>query len=478
MLQNEPRVANQSPLLSEKDARRREFVLNGNLWRVLFTIGTPLAVYQSLGQIFKILDTMIASHISAESVSTVAYLSQINMMFAALGGGLAVGASIKVSEAYGAGDYPLVKKRISTLFAFCLILGALIVCLIPFTPLLLRMANTPELFIQSGADYFNIGLLDIAVTFFNNAYIAVERARGNTVKILWLNSAAIAMKLGATAAFVYIFNGGVTMIGVATLLSDLLILVCGCWALHRAVGIFSFSCSQITFSRKVAGPMVWLSIPVVAEKAAFSFGKVVVNSMSTVYGELTVGALGISNHLGGLTTNPQNGFQEGGVTVISQNVGAGNFERALDAFKRLLVINGLFGLAGCSLTLAFLPALSALFSAGNPSFQIMIRHVYQYEAWGAPALGLCSAALALLYGFGYTRITLCINFCRVFLFRIPVLWGLQNFTALGSESVGVVMLVSNLLVSLMALALSAAAIRQICLTHGAVFFRALRRETC
>ena len=96
-------------------------------------------------QLFKIFDSMMAAHISATAVSTVAYLSQINMMLSALGGGLAVGASIKISEAYGSGDFQLVKKRVSTLFAMCAILGlALLVILVPFTPQFLRLAKTPE----------------------------------------------------------------------------------------------------------------------------------------------------------------------------------------------------------------------------------------------------------------------------------------------------------------------------------------------
>ena len=73
-----------------------------------------LALYQSLNQLFKIFDSMMASHIGASSVSAVAYLSQINLMLSSLGGGLAVGASIKISEAYGAGDFLLVKRRVSS----------------------------------------------------------------------------------------------------------------------------------------------------------------------------------------------------------------------------------------------------------------------------------------------------------------------------------------------------------------------------
>lgn len=60
----------------------------------------------------------MAAHISANAVSTVAYLSQINMAISALGGGLAVGASIKISEAYGEGNFELVKRRVSTLLLY------------------------------------------------------------------------------------------------------------------------------------------------------------------------------------------------------------------------------------------------------------------------------------------------------------------------------------------------------------------------
>ena len=66
--------------LTPKDQAFRDFSLNGNMWRVVLQVGMPLALYQSLNQIFKILDTMMASHISASSVSAVAYLSQINLM--------------------------------------------------------------------------------------------------------------------------------------------------------------------------------------------------------------------------------------------------------------------------------------------------------------------------------------------------------------------------------------------------------------
>ena len=84
-------TANNEPAadLTEKDRAFRAFVREENMWKVVFYVCTPLALYQSLNQIFKIFDSMMASHIGASSVSAVAYLSQLNLMLSALGGVLA-----------------------------------------------------------------------------------------------------------------------------------------------------------------------------------------------------------------------------------------------------------------------------------------------------------------------------------------------------------------------------------------------------
>ena len=170
--------------------------------KVLLRTGTPLAFYQALNTLYKMLDSLMASHINAEAVSAVAYLSQINITVSAIGMGLSMGSSLKISEAYGAGDYGLVKQRVSNLFAMVGILDILLLSCIPFTGFLLKAARTPEELIAIGSTYFNIELAGLAVAFFNNAYIAVERSRGNTKRIFRLNMIVIVLKLAFTA-FLY-----------------------------------------------------------------------------------------------------------------------------------------------------------------------------------------------------------------------------------------------------------------------------------
>ena len=438
--------------LNSRDRRFLDMSLNAPMWKVVLYVGTPLALYQGLAALFMILDTLMASHISKESVSAVAYLSQLRLMLSSVGGGLAVGAGIQISRAYGEGDFLLVRKRVSTLYATSLSVGLLMLAVIlPFTGGFLRLAGTPPELIAVGRQYFIVQLFVMVVNFLNDVYIAVERARGNARRIFLLNIAVIIVKLSLTALFVYVLESGLVMIAVASLLSELTMFAFAVRFSLIGDSAFSFSPKAVSFREpRVLEPMVRQSVPVIAEKGLFAFGKTIVNSMCTVYGALMVGAMGVSNNLGAITTNPQNGYQEGSSAIISQNYGAGRFRRVLDAFYATAVISMLLGALISGLELWQLHFLSGLFDGGSEDFRRMIALVYRYEALGAVPLGFNAAVMALLYGLGKTQLTLVLNFSRVFVFRIPVFWFLQHCTNFGEASVGIVMMVSNISVTLAA----------------------------
>ena len=436
--------------LNKRDERYLNMSLNDNMWKVILYIGTPLAMYKMLSQIFAILDTMMAAHISKESVSAVAYLSQVNHILSAVGGGLAVGAGIKISHAFGQGDFDLVKKRVSSLYILCLSVGVLMLAgILPFTGQFLRLAGTPEGLIAVGTSYFIVQLLTMVITFLNNVYIAVERARSNAKLIFKLNLMVILTKLSLTAFFVYILNSGLVMITVASLISQFILLVIAVYNSLKGDSAFGFSLSSVSKERRVVGPMIQNSVPVIAEKALFAFGKTIVNAMCTLYGDLMVGAMGVSNNLGGFTTMPQNGYQEGCASIISQNFGARKYERILKAFYVTMLINIFLGAVISGFEIWQMDFFASLFDSGSLEFHEMIKLVYRYEALGAVPLGINSAVMALLYGLGRTKLTLIVNIARVFVFRIPVFWFLQNFTSFGVASVGIVMMVSNISVTVM-----------------------------
>jgi hypothetical protein len=92
----------------------------------------------------------------------------------------AVGAGIQISRAFGEGNVDLVHKRVSSLYALSFSVGMIMLAaILPFTNQFLKLAGTPETLIAVGSRYFIVQLFTMVVTFLNNVYIAVERARGN-----------------------------------------------------------------------------------------------------------------------------------------------------------------------------------------------------------------------------------------------------------------------------------------------------------
>ena len=445
--------------VSKKDESFREYALTAPPMKVLFSVCAPLALYQALQQVFKILDALMASHISAEAVSAVSCLSQITLMITAIGSGLAVGGCIKISEAYGRGDYDTVRTRVATLYAMVVMVSlAVVATLVPFAEGFLRLLKTPEDLIAEGAGYFRIEILSLVVTFFNTVYIAIERSRGHAKKILYLNLMIILVKLALSALFVYVMKAGVSMIAAATLISQGMLLVYALFSMTRDEGAFRFSMRNLRLRKDTTLPIIDLAYPVAAEKMLFAAGKVITNSMSGVYGGLTVGALGISNNIGGLTTGWHAGMLDGASALISQNRGAGQHRRTLQLYYRLIAMDMVISLVGLLTIWLTLPWLAEVFARSektyDPEFCQMIISIHKWEMLGYITLAFNSATLALLLGYGYTKLTLILNVARVFVFRVPVLWAFQNFTNLGAEAVGLTMMISNICAGLSALAVA------------------------
>ncbi|NLP45490.1 MAG: MATE family efflux transporter, partial [Epulopiscium sp.] len=400
--------------LSSKDSQRRLFVLEDNMWKVILSISIPLAIYNGFNHLFTVLDTFMASQISSNVVSAVTYLSQIKTMFTAIGTGLSVSGGIIIARCYGAGEIEKAKKYVNTLFFMATSLALLLlIVIIPCTKPILKLANTPSALIEVGSHYFIIEISVMVSMFINNVYIAVEKAKGNTKIILYLNLLVIMVKLSLTALFIYVFHWGITAMAIATLISHSILTIIAIMDMLRGDNIFRLSKENIDVSWAFINPIIILAAPIFFERFAFSFGKVIVNSMSASYGVMVVGALGISNHISGIITGLGNGFQDGEASIISQNIGNKNYERAIDGFKKTLIINITIALVGFIVMSIFMDPIIRLFSKGDIQFAKEIKNIFKYERYAFITLAMSAAVMGLLYGLGYTRLALVINFIRL-----------------------------------------------------------------
>lgn len=444
-------------MISEKDKIRRERILNGNLFAAIVSICAPIFLYNLFNSFYSVIDAVVVARIDPTSVSAVAMISQINHLLSSLGAGVAAGGGIIVARLFGAGDMDDARYHSNQIISLStIVVGILLAVCLPLALPIMRLSGVPDELIAIGTGYFIVQILTLAFMFFNSVFMAMQKAKGNTKIMFWLNILVMIIKLSLSLLFIWVMElrdimwvAIATMIGQAVMFAILLIMM-----LDRD-NVFIIRLSEFKLNFDVCKRVIAISFPIFLGKFIFSFGKVSVNGMCKEYGPLVVGALGVSNNMNGLATTPINSFEEGSSTIISQNLGAGNNKRALDTFKYTLALSTAMGIIGYILIRFLLQdQIIGLYNQnemaeGAAEFLALIKSIHRYDSLSILALAVNAAVLGVLYGYGKTRMTMLLNISRVFLFRIPILWYLQTFhKEIGAEAAGISMGISNICIAL------------------------------
>ncbi len=437
--------------VSEKDRKRREFILNGKPMAVVLSISLPLVLLGAFSYLSSIIDTIVVARSDNSALSGVVMISQIKNLFTALGSGFATGNSIIVARLIGRGEYDKAKQvanTVITLFFF----GALAIVLLfqPFAKNVLMLAGLTDNMAESGLGYFRIQIVSIGVSMFNQVFLGLEKARGATVNILFVNIMSMSLKLAFTVVFVTMLHLGTEMVAGSTLLADVSVTCYAVAMLSRKKYLFHFSAGNTRFNRDFLLPLCSLSIPVFLGKFVFSMGKVIVNSLAIGYGEDAPGALGVSNQISGSVTNVTNCTEDSESSIESYNLSAGFYSRMIKVFFCTLTLNLVISSVGVVILTVFGDNISLYFADGNVEKAALISKIFSYERVGIVALGVNAAVNGLIYGIGYTKLSMVCNLSRLFVFRIPVMLIMINcFPEMGAESLGIAMLVSNVGIGVM-----------------------------
>ena len=426
----------------------REKSLSSNVYLLIIQVGTPLAVFALFASLFSLLDTIMASHIGTIDVSTVAYMNQLRMILNSIGTGIGTGSMILINRAYGAGDKAKTNELTNTLVRLLLILSLIFLLMIPFVPAILRLIKTPEEFISEGSAYFRILITATVVNFVNLIYINVEKSRGRTGVILVANLSMMVIKLIFSALFVYVLDKGIAYIALSTLISYS---ACAIYALPHLFdrnSIFCIRPSLVFHTKKgYSKSLLSLSFPVAVEDSTFSLGKVIVNSIASSYGAEMIGALGISNNVSGLAASFENGFSDASSSIVSQNYGAGKCRRAIKVYIANIIITFIASLFALGVLYAFSDKLIPIFATSrngfNAGFMETIISIFIYDSLSCFGIAFNGAGMDFLLGLGKTKVTLVLNFLKIFVFRIPVLFILQMFISDGATALGIMMMISN-----------------------------------
>ena len=111
--------------------KKREKILNGNLWKAILTIGLPILFYNLCNYLYGIYDMMVVQSANIGDAADIVVLDQIKIMISTVSDALAIGGGILVAKKYGEKRNEEARYCANTLYSLALIIAAITLIFIP-----------------------------------------------------------------------------------------------------------------------------------------------------------------------------------------------------------------------------------------------------------------------------------------------------------------------------------------------------------
>ena len=401
----------------------------GKPWKSILIFSVPMLIGNIAQQLYATVDSIVVGqYVGDNALAAVGSTTPlINMLFV-LFIGISSGASIMVSQYFGA------KKReeLSHSIGNCITLTAIIslIAMFALQPLIypvLEMLNTPPAIIADTAAYMSISLWGIAGLAYYNILSGILRGMGDSVSALIYLLVATVINIVLDLLFVAQFNMGVAGVALATIIAQTISSVLCMWRLAHMQNIYDLKLAHLKMSKKHVMQIVKLGLPTGLTQAIFSSAMLVVQSLTNSFGELMIAANVIVMRVDGFAMMPNFSFGTAMTTYAGQNVGAGEYDRVTKGAKQ-----GTFLAVACSAAITFVillfgPYLMAIFTK-TPELIERSVYIMRILAVGYIAMAVTQSLSGVMRGAGDTVSPMWISLVTTVFVRVPVAYAISWLT--------------------------------------------------
>lgn len=433
--------------------KRQSVILNGSIPRALLQLAVPIILANILQTGYQLTDAFWVGRLGASAVAAISVSFPVTFLVIALGSGLAMAGATLSSQYMGAGRQDMVNhvaaQTMLMVVVTSVILGALGYALAPFLLELLGVA--PEVH-ASALGFMRVSFVGVIFVFTYAMFQALMRGVGQTRVPLIIVAATVLLNFVLDPLFIFgwgpIPGYGVMGAAVATLITQ---------ALAAATGILIFLRGrhgiQLTWRGFLPDPAYlrrafFLGIPGSLELSTRALGLMIMSFLVASFGTLTIAAYGVGSNILQIVTIPVMGLSMAVSTLVGQNIGAGQVERAASAAKLgaavgflvLTVLGGVAWLLAPSLIAFFIPNDPDVIREGAHFLRIMCM------AWGGIGIQLC--IVSAFRASGNMLMAMVIAMVSQWMIQFPLAYVLAKHSKLGADGLWWSFPVTNVVVAL------------------------------
>ena len=310
----------------------------GPILRQLLTYALTLSIGMLFQQLYNTVDAMVVGrYVGKEALAAVGSTGSIINMLVGFGSGLATGASVVVSQCYGAHDDEKLSKSVHTTMAGAFIMSviATVLGLLIVDPML-QLMKTPADVLDSARRYLGIFFSGIGGLFVYNIGSGILRAVGDARRPLYFLCTSAILNIIFDLLFVVVFHMGVEGVAIATIMAQTLSAILVMIVLTRDDAPYAIQWKKIRIDPAMLHRILDIGFPSAIQQAITSFSNVFVQSYVNFFGSACMAGWTSYNKIDVFILIPLQAISMASSTFVGQNFGADQIERAKEGAKKSL----------------------------------------------------------------------------------------------------------------------------------------------
>jgi len=301
----------------------------GSILNKLLLFSLPLIASSVLQLFFNAADVVVVGQFAGDnSLAAVGSNGSIINLLTNVFMGLSVGANVLVARYFAAKQEQELRKTVHTAITISVICGVIlaIVGVVAAKQLLIWMQSPAEV-IDLATLYLRIYFIGMPATMVYNFGAAILRGVGDTKRPLYYLAFAGIVNVILNLIFVIAFKMDVAGVALATVISQCIsaILVLRCLAKEESA--IRLEKQYLGVDKKILLRILQIGLPAGLQGSLFSLSNVVIQSSINGFGATVVAGNSAASNIEGFVYVAMNAFSQAIVAFVSQNIGAGKYER-------------------------------------------------------------------------------------------------------------------------------------------------------
>ena len=410
---------------------RKHDMTQGSEWKLILLFAIPVMLGNLLQQLYSAADGIIVGRFIGEAaLSSVGMTNGVTFLCTAFAMGLGVGASVVVSQYFGAGKKDEIPVVIDTGLVLAVGVGAVVMLLAIFggRTFLSSVMKAPDHLLDDATIYLQIYAAAMIFTFMYNVIAAILRGMGDSKATLYFLIVSAVTNVILDLLFVAVFKWGVIGAAVATSISQTLCALVSLLYLRKRFK----PVKGHRFDKKACKMILRMGVPSAIQQSIVSFGNIAMQRLVNGFGQVSIAAYTAGNRLDLFMFVPVMGMSTSLSAFTGQNIGAGNMDRVKRGLRATLVLSCSMAIFISILLKIFGSPVVAMFGLSGDSLARGVEQV-NCVTWWFWIFSLYMAIGGAFQGAGdvmtQSAITLLTLFVRVALGYIGVGIGILDYEA-------------------------------------------------